>query len=48
MLELIALAGFYHLISFLVRAVGVDHEPWAARFPADAPSVIDRAGDEVR
>ena len=33
LLELVTLAGFYHLISFLVNAVAVDPEPWAARFP---------------
>ncbi|HSN29916.1 MAG TPA: carboxymuconolactone decarboxylase family protein [Kofleriaceae bacterium] len=34
LVELVALAGFYHLISFLVNALGVAHEPWAAPFPA--------------
>ena len=34
-LELVALTGFYHLVSFLVSAVGVEHEPWARRFPSD-------------
>jgi 4-carboxymuconolactone decarboxylase len=34
LLELITLAGFYHLISFVANAAAVDHEPWAARFPA--------------
>lgn len=33
LLELVTLAGFYHLISFVANAAAVDHEPWAARFP---------------
>ena len=33
LLELIAVVGFYHLIAFMVNAVGVEREPWAARFP---------------
>ncbi len=33
-LELVALTGFYHLVSFLVNAAGVEHEPWAERFPS--------------
>ncbi len=36
-LEVIAVAGFYHLISFMVNAAGVELEPWAARFP-DSPA----------
>jgi hypothetical protein len=36
LLELVSLVGFYHLVSFLVSAVRVDHEPWAARFPPAA------------
>lgn len=32
-LEMIAVAGFYHLVSFIVNGVCVEHEPWAARFP---------------
>jgi hypothetical protein len=27
--------SFYHLVSCLVNAVGVEHEPWAERFPSD-------------
>ncbi len=38
-LELLALTGFYHLVSFLAGAVRVEHEPWAARFPAVHASV---------
>lgn len=34
LVELVALAGFYHLISYLANALGVAHEPWAAPFPA--------------
>ena len=33
-LEMIAIAGFYHLISFVVNAAGVEREPWGATFPA--------------
>ena len=32
-LEMIAIAGFYHLISFVVNGARVEREPWAARFP---------------
>jgi alkylhydroperoxidase family enzyme len=36
LIELIVLAGFYHLISFVANGAGVEHEPWAARFPVAA------------
>lgn len=32
-LEVIALVGYYHTISFLCRALELPPEPWAARFP---------------
>ena len=32
-LELVVTAGWYHTISFVVNAAGVELEPWAARFP---------------
>ncbi|HEX8119760.1 MAG TPA: hypothetical protein VF549_00710 [Solirubrobacteraceae bacterium] len=32
--ELLALAGFYRLVSYLVNALGIELEPWARRFPA--------------
>jgi alkylhydroperoxidase family enzyme len=32
-LEAIALAGYYHTISFLCRGLALPAEPWAARFP---------------
>ncbi len=32
-IELVALAGFYHLISFVTNALRVPLEPFAARFP---------------
>lgn len=40
LVELLALAGFYRLVSYLVNALGVEAEPWAARPPAatSAPS----------
>lgn len=34
MIEIIALVGFYHLVSFTVNATGVEREPGAPRFPA--------------
>jgi hypothetical protein len=33
-LEIAAVVGFYHLISFLLRVAGTPEEPWAAAFPA--------------
>ena len=33
-LEVIALVGFYHTITFLCRGLDLPLEPWAARFPA--------------
>jgi alkylhydroperoxidase family enzyme len=33
-IELIALVGFYHLISFTTNAIRIAPEPFAARFPA--------------
>jgi alkylhydroperoxidase family enzyme len=34
LLELIILVGWYHLISFVVNGIQVEHEPWAAPFPS--------------
>jgi alkylhydroperoxidase family enzyme len=34
-LELLALSGFYHLISFVVNGARVALEPWATRFPQE-------------
>ena len=34
-LELIALAGYYHTISFMTNGLRLDCEPYAARFPRD-------------
>ncbi|HYB22517.1 MAG TPA: carboxymuconolactone decarboxylase family protein [Solirubrobacteraceae bacterium] len=34
LLELVVVAGWYRLISYVINAAGVEHEPWAARFPA--------------
>jgi alkylhydroperoxidase family enzyme len=36
-LEAIALAGFYHTISFLCRGLKIPLEAWSARFPEPAP-----------
>ena len=32
-LELVITSGWYHTISFVINAAGVQHEEWAARFP---------------
>ena len=40
LVELIVTAGWYRLISYLINALGIQLEPWAARFA--------RAGDAVR
>jgi alkylhydroperoxidase family enzyme len=37
LLEMAAIAGFYHLIAFVIGTAGVALEPWAAPFPEDAP-----------
>lgn len=37
-LEMAAVAGFYHLISFVIRTARVEDEPWAAVFPAGLTS----------
>jgi 4-carboxymuconolactone decarboxylase len=34
LIELIAVAGFYHLVSFAANAARVEREPFAERFPA--------------
>jgi alkylhydroperoxidase family enzyme len=35
-LELVITAGWYHTISFVINAAGVELEPWAVRFPTTA------------
>jgi 4-carboxymuconolactone decarboxylase len=37
-LELAAIAGYYHLIAYLLGAAELDPEPWAAAFPEPAPA----------
>jgi alkylhydroperoxidase family enzyme len=37
-LEAIALAGYYHTISFLCRGLSLPLEAWSARFPDRAPA----------
>jgi 4-carboxymuconolactone decarboxylase len=32
-LELVITSGWYHTISFVINAAGVQQEEWAARFP---------------
>ncbi|HWF53365.1 MAG TPA: carboxymuconolactone decarboxylase family protein [Solirubrobacteraceae bacterium] len=34
LLELIVIAGWYRLLSYVINAAQVELEPWAARFPA--------------
>ena len=34
LIELIAVAGFYHLVSYLANGLRVEPEPWAAPMPA--------------
>jgi 4-carboxymuconolactone decarboxylase len=34
LLELIVTAGWYRTLSYVINAIGIEHEPWAARFPA--------------
>jgi len=34
LLEFVITAGWYRLLSYVINAAGVEHEPWAARFPA--------------
>jgi 4-carboxymuconolactone decarboxylase len=38
LLELIAIAGWYHLIAYICNAARVAPEPWAERFPPRAPT----------
>ena len=35
LLELLIIAGWYRLLSYVINAARVQHEPWAARFPED-------------
>lgn len=35
LIELVALAGFYHLISFVTNALRIPPEPYGARFPTE-------------
>jgi alkylhydroperoxidase family enzyme len=34
LLELVVIAGWYRLLSYVINAARVEPEPWAARFPA--------------
>ena len=36
LLELLLVAGFYHLVAFTVNALEMPPEPWAQRFPGAA------------
>ena len=33
LLEIVITAGWYRMISYLVNALGIEREAWAARFP---------------
>jgi alkylhydroperoxidase family enzyme len=33
LIELIVVAGWYRLVSYLINALRIESEPWAARFP---------------
>ena len=33
LVELIMLAGLYHAVSYMINAIGVQHEAFAPRFP---------------
>jgi alkylhydroperoxidase family enzyme len=35
LLELLVIAGWYRLIAGVINAVGIELEPWAARFPTE-------------
>jgi len=35
MLEMLAVVGYYHLISFITNGTEMELEPWARRFPRD-------------
>ncbi|MCC6995368.1 MAG: carboxymuconolactone decarboxylase family protein [Deltaproteobacteria bacterium] len=34
LLELLVLAGWYRTLAYVINAIGIELEPWAARFPA--------------
>jgi alkylhydroperoxidase family enzyme len=38
LIELIMLAGCYHMVAYLANALRLPPEPYAARFPRDAPA----------
>ena len=42
LIELVTLAGQYHMVSFMVNAFGVQHETFAPRFPKDAQTRENR------
>lgn len=44
MLELLMLAGYYRMISYLANAVGLPPEPFAARFPALSRAFVQDSG----
>ncbi len=43
LIELVAIAGFYHMISFLTNALRLPLEPYGARFPSRAEPVPSSA-----
>ncbi len=45
LLELIIAAGWYRLLSYVINAARIQHEPWAARFPdSEVESVAASSG----
>jgi alkylhydroperoxidase family enzyme len=48
LIELIVLAGFYHTVSFVVNALQVEREPYAARFPVGSCQLSAVSGQQER
>jgi alkylhydroperoxidase family enzyme len=44
LLELVIIAGWYRLLSYVINAVRIQCEPWAARFPQARASASTRGG----
>lgn len=45
LLDLLALAGWYHVIAYIANGARVELESWGARFPANSSSPEQSAGD---
>lgn len=49
LVELLAIAGFYHLVSFMTNGARIEHEPWAAPGAApDATAAVRKAAAVAR